>query len=86
VAVSGDLPTARPEYFDRPAEDRQLVRHKTYAIDELTPDEAAFDMDQLDYDLSDTLELSLAVPGEVRTGDYCTMGTDFLEKRSEPSA
>lgn len=46
----GDLPTARPEYFDRPPEERQLVRHKTFAIDELTPDEAAFDMDQLDYE------------------------------------
>lgn len=46
----GDLPTVRPRYFDRPVEDRQLVRHKTFAVDELTPDEAAFDMEQLDYD------------------------------------
>jgi ribosome-associated translation inhibitor RaiA len=46
----GDLRTVRPRYFDRPVEDRQLVRHKTFAVDELTPDEAAFDMDQLDYD------------------------------------
>ena len=46
----GDLPTARPEYFDRPADERQLVRHKTFTIDDVTPDEAAFDMDQLDYD------------------------------------
>lgn len=46
----GDLPTARPDYFDRPPEERQLVRHKTFAGDELTPDEAAFDLDQLDYD------------------------------------
>jgi len=45
-----DLPAVRPDYFDRPAEDRQLVRHKTFATDELTPDEAAFDMDQLDFD------------------------------------
>jgi hypothetical protein len=45
----GDLPTPRPEYFDRPVEERELVRHKTFAIDELTPDEAAFDMEQLDY-------------------------------------
>lgn len=46
----GDLPTTRPEYFDRPPEERELVRHKTFATDELTPDEAAFDMDQLDYE------------------------------------
>jgi hypothetical protein len=46
----GDLPTVRPARFDRPVDQREVVRHKTFAIDELTPDEAAFDMDQLDYD------------------------------------
>jgi ribosome-associated translation inhibitor RaiA len=46
----GDLPEQRPEYFDRAPEERQLVRHKTFAVGEMTPDEAAFDMGQLDYD------------------------------------
>jgi hypothetical protein len=46
----GDLRTTRPDYHDRPIEERQLVRHKTFATDELTVDEAAFDMEQLDYD------------------------------------
>jgi hypothetical protein len=46
----GDLPTSRPDYYDRPLAERQLVRRKTYAIDELTPDEAVFEMEQLDYD------------------------------------
>ena len=46
----GDRPTQRPRHFDRPAEDRQLLQHKTYVIEEITPDEAAFDMEQLDYD------------------------------------
>ena len=46
----GDLPTERPDYYNRPIEERELVRHKTFAIDELTVDEAAFDMDQLDFD------------------------------------
>lgn len=46
----GDLPTERPDYYDRPPQERRLVRHKTFAIDELSVDEAAFDMDQLDYD------------------------------------
>ena len=46
----GDLPTTRPTYFERPVDERELVRHKTFVTDELTPDEAAFDMDQLDYD------------------------------------
>lgn len=46
----GDLPTERPDYYDRPPGERQLVRHKTFAVGELTVDEAAFDMEQLDYD------------------------------------
>ncbi len=46
----GDLATERPPFYDRPVEERQLVRHKTFAIGELTPDEAAFDMDLLGYD------------------------------------
>jgi ribosome-associated translation inhibitor RaiA len=46
----GDLPTDRPDHFDRPVEERQLVRHKAFAATEQTIDEAAFDMEQLDYD------------------------------------
>jgi ribosome-associated translation inhibitor RaiA len=45
----GDLPTARPEFFDRPVEERQLVRHKPFVAAEQHRDEAAFDMDQADY-------------------------------------
>jgi hypothetical protein len=45
----GQLRGRRPEYFQRRPEERQLVRHKTFAVDEMTPEEAAFDMDQLDY-------------------------------------
>ena len=46
----GQLRGRRPEYFDRPPDERELVRHKTFAVDEMTPEEAAFDMDQLDYE------------------------------------
>ena len=46
----GDSPSDRPVYFDRPADERELVRHKTFVTSELTPDEAAFDMEQLDFD------------------------------------
>lgn len=46
----GDLATPRPDYFDRPTEERELVRHKMFGVDELTSEEAIFDMEQLDYD------------------------------------
>lgn len=43
-------PTQRPAYYPRPAEDRQVIRHKAYELATATPDEAAFDMEALDYD------------------------------------
>jgi ribosome-associated translation inhibitor RaiA len=46
----GDRSSERPPFFPRPVEQRQLVRHKTFTVDELTPDEAVYDMEQLDYD------------------------------------
>jgi ribosome-associated translation inhibitor RaiA len=41
--------SAHPPYFPRPAEDRQVVRHKTFAVARETVEEAAFDMELLDY-------------------------------------
>ncbi|HSR25925.1 MAG TPA: HPF/RaiA family ribosome-associated protein [Candidatus Eisenbacteria bacterium] len=46
----GDLPTQRPEHFPRPPDERQVVRRKTFALEPMTPDEAAFDMDLLSHD------------------------------------
>jgi hypothetical protein len=46
----GQEPTHRPPYFPRPPEERQVVRHKTYGPSVRTPDEAADDMELLDYD------------------------------------
>jgi ribosome-associated translation inhibitor RaiA len=47
---SSDLPTARPEFYDRPAEERRVVRRKTYSPDDpVSVSEAVFDLDVLDY-------------------------------------
>ena len=46
----GDREATRPEYFPRPIEEREVVRTKTFAVDAMTPDEAAFDLDLLDHD------------------------------------
>lgn len=46
----GLLPTARPEFFDRAAEERTIVRHKTFSPVPATPDEAAFDLEAMDLD------------------------------------
>ncbi|HEX5616585.1 MAG TPA: sigma 54 modulation/S30EA ribosomal C-terminal domain-containing protein [Acidimicrobiia bacterium] len=46
----GDLPLERPEGYDRPADEREVVRHKAYTTHELDADEAVFELHQLDYD------------------------------------
>ena len=47
---SGDLPSERPDYYDRPLEEREVIRRKTYAPeDEVSVSEALFDLEVLDY-------------------------------------
>ncbi len=46
----GDLPTARPAYFPRPVEERELVRRKSFALQALDPGEAAIELELLDLD------------------------------------
>jgi ribosomal subunit interface protein len=46
----GDVPTERPEFYDRPTEEREVVRHKTFALAPMTCDEAAWDLDMLGHD------------------------------------
>ncbi len=43
-------PSQRPSYYPRPPEDRRVLRHKSFGLGSCTADEAAFDMDELDYD------------------------------------
>ena len=46
----GGLPTDRPDYFPRPASEREVVRRKSYAVAHISPEEAGFEMDLLDHD------------------------------------
>lgn len=46
----GQQPAARQAYFPRPPEQREIVRHKSFTLTAETPDEAAFEMDLMDYD------------------------------------
>jgi hypothetical protein len=46
----GNLPDERPSYFDRPVDEREIVRHKTWTAHESTVDEAACDLESLDFD------------------------------------
>lgn len=42
-------PTERAPYFPRPIEEREIIRHKAFSLARMTVDEAAFDMEMLDY-------------------------------------
>lgn len=46
----GDLPASRPHHFPRPPQERELVRHKSYAVDRISVEEAAFEMEMLDHE------------------------------------
>ena len=46
----GDLPSQRPDYFDRPYDERELVRTKRFDLTPTSVDEAVFDMDMLGHD------------------------------------
>jgi hypothetical protein len=44
------VPAHRPEHYPRPPAERRVVRHKAFSLPRTTVDEAAFDMEMLDYD------------------------------------
>lgn len=46
----GSEPTHRPPYYPRAVEERQLIRHKSFSPARTDPGEAAWEMDQMDYD------------------------------------
>ncbi len=46
----GDLPTARPAFYPRPAEEREVVRQKTFDDEPLSVEDAIYELHLLDYD------------------------------------
>jgi hypothetical protein len=64
------VPAQRLPYFPRPIDERGVVRHKSYGLARMTPDEAAADMELLDYDFHLFTELSTSQDSVVyRAGD-----------------
>lgn len=46
----GVLPRIRPTHYPRPPEEREVIAHKAYTLAALLPEEAAYDMEELDHD------------------------------------
>ncbi len=59
----------RLPYFPRPIDERGVVRHKSYGLARMTPDEAAADMELLDYDFHLFTELSTSQDSVVYRSD-----------------
>jgi ribosome-associated translation inhibitor RaiA len=76
----GDREASRPEYFPRPVDEREVVRTKTFAVDAMTPDEAAFDLELLDHDFY------LFVNMETGEDNVIARSPDAGYVLSEPSA
>jgi ribosome-associated translation inhibitor RaiA len=82
----GDLPTERPEYFPRPIEERRLLRRKTYSLHELTPEEAAWELELLDYDFHLFREPASGEEAVVFRRPGGGLGLQVLEGASPPGA
>jgi len=54
----GSEPTHRPDHYPRPADEREIIRHKSFSLARETVDEAAFEMDAMDYDFHLFTELA----------------------------
>ncbi len=46
----GSEPAHRPDFYPRPADERRVVRHKSFVLSREMPDEAVFEMEAMDYD------------------------------------
>ena len=73
----GNLPTERPRFFDRPIDEREIVRHATWSGGDVTVDEAAFDLEMLDHEFH--------LFHELLTGqDSLIIRSERLTSRAEP--
>ncbi len=69
-------PPHRPEHLDRPVDEREVVRHKTFALQPMRWDEAAFDLDVLGHDFYLFTELDSGVDCVVCHGE--SGGTEVM--------
>jgi Sigma 54 modulation/S30EA ribosomal protein C terminus len=61
-------PAHRPRYFPRPEDERQIIRRKSFTLAPCTVDEAALEMDLLDYDFHLFTEKGTAFAGVLYRG------------------
>ena len=83
----GDLPTPMTDHFRRPAEEREILRRKTFALAPMTPDEAAYEMELLGHDFylfTDSRSGKDAVVYHDGSGRFAIRGEVVVEGESAP--
>jgi hypothetical protein len=65
----GNQPALREPWYDRPPEEREVVRHKSFAPDRLSLDDALWDLGLLDYDFFLFVEQGSGIDCVVERGD-----------------
>ena len=75
---------ARPERRSRPVDERELVRHKTFAVGELSPDEAADLLDLLNHDF--LLFTNVVSGADAVLWNAGADGLELLDAGGEPAA
>ena len=73
----GAAAAVRGEYYPRPAEEREVIRRKTFALGPMTLDEAAFDMELLGHEFylfTDVVTGEAAVVHSLEPGPYVHEG------------
>jgi ribosome-associated translation inhibitor RaiA len=81
----GNLPSEHTVYFDRAREDREIVRHKSFAPGEMTVDEAAWDMALLDYEFFLFVELTTGRDAVLATSGDGVLSLQVLGGAVEPA-
>lgn len=83
----GTLPSVREAHFPRPADEREIVRRKTFALTPTTPDEAAYDMGVLGHDFylfTDSRTGKEAVVYRTGDGRFAVRGDAVVDEESAP--
>jgi len=86
----GDLPRHPLPHYPRPVDDRQIIRRKTFALEPVTPDEAAYEMDLLDHDFYLFTDLETGADAVIRRrpeggyGLYVRLGGHERERTVVP--
>lgn len=82
----GDPPSHRPAWYDRPPEERRLVRRKSFSVGEMSCDEAADTLDLLGHDFLLFTNLVTGADAVLFFTDAVDGGLELIDASGRPDA